>query len=652
MIDDARLALELLQYKVADVRAGRRPVGGIDSAWALQRYLEERAHRLGLEERQHFETLSTELGGRLPGSDGASDARATGLDELVLDLEAPGDDAREEAGGLLVLGDEEADPEAAAAASWTPQERRERAALQRLALRVWGRDTERFAHAVAAVWRAERERTSARLLHATLRNLDRYRQAETFSQDVNLRQLTVVEPLPERTDPLLSLSDVDSLATLAQDVVEAVRTLADRTPAPQIPRRDSLDYLRRVALAVTHDPYAGRTTYADGHGPSARELRAALRDLGRQRLPEWQRNLRRRELESRLAERQALERQQRQQFQLDVVRFTELVHVFFERLARLLPRSLGGYADEPRLTGGVLFAVSSSLRRERVAPESQGVTVRLVGPTRFTFAGEEVTVGREGSDWQVHYGGRPVALDAAGSRSQGSSASLEGFLEGAYLHLRMRAASGSLASRTAELAVVVQVLASKRRDVWLQALRLLAGVSSADAKDVVLAALRRGAEITAPAPDRRAALERLLAGALRAVGAEVDDGALQALVQRVHLALTAQPEQLDEALHLATDVDGSADPGQVVAFSGEPVDVDVAGRKVTIRSYGARGDDHLVATVPGRVLGAFRTDLVAPLSGGTLLCAHVERQLAVVYLPSVSLEPDAESGASEGDVKV
>lgn len=655
MIDSAHLALELLHYKVADVQAGRTPVGGTESAWALQRHLEELAHQLGSEERKTFQRLSSALGARPPASDASGTATA-GLDDLVLDLGSDGGqaaDAREEAGALLVFGDTAADGTPAPAdpsEAWTPQEREERVALQRLAMRAWRRDAERFAQGVAAVWRAERDRTSARLLHATLRNLDRYRQEPSFTQDVNLRQFTVVEPMPERTDPLLSLSDVDSLATLAQDAVEAVRTLTERSPAPVIARHDSLDYLRRLALAVARDPYAGRTSYVEGRGPSATELRQALRDLGRQRLPEWQRNLRRRELEARLAERQALERQQRQLFQRDVLRFTELVHVFFERLARLLPRSYGGSADEPRLTGGVLFAVSSALRRETVPPEVRGVTVRLVGPTRFTFAGEEVTVGRDGGGWQVHFGGRPVPIEGSGPPPEGAAEAVEGFLEGQYLHVRMRATSGSLASRTAALAAVVRVLASPRRDAWLRALRLLAGGSSVDDKEAVLAALRRAAEITAPAPDRRAALERLLAGALRAVGASLDDGALQALVQRAHLSLTAQAEHLDEALYFLTDLDTEAEPAQVVPFSGEPVDVDIKGRKVTIRSYGARGDDHLVATVPGQVLGAFRNELVAPLSGGTLACVHVDRQLAVAYLPSVSLDSEGASGSSTGDV--
>lgn len=641
----AKVALELLEYKVADVREGRPVIGGAESAWSLQRRLVGLANDLAPEERRKLDQLSHDLGLREEGA--ASDAPTESEGDAVVGLESLvlGGDGREASDvppqeeltdpGALLVFDDGADEAADDRAS--PPEREERATLQRLALRVWRREVERFAEGMAAAWRAERDRTSARLLHATLRNLERYRHEDGFSADVNLRGFRVTDPIPERVDPLLSLSDVDSLASLARDVVDAVLDLKDRSPVPSVDRRESLDYVRRVALAVARDPYAGRITPVEERGPSASDLRAALRDLGRERLPEWQRSARRREIEARLAERQDLERQRRGLFQRDVLRFTELMQTFFDRLARLLPLSYGGHAEEPQLPGGALFAVSPALRRERVPQEASSVTLRLVGPARFTFLGFDTSVGRDGPVWVLHVGNQEVPLQGFDEVEVGDLA-IEAFLEGGYLHLRQRDVGRSLATRTAEAAVVLHVLASPERDTWISTLRLLANGSSADPKDVVQAAVRRCSDITSRAPDRRSAIERLIAGAARAVGATLSEASVLAMVQRVHLALTARVEQLDETLYLLVDRDPEAAPAQVLAFSGEPLDVDVAGRKITVRRYGGRGDDHLVAMLPGHVLGSFHDHLIETLTGGTLVCVHGDQEIAVAYLPGTSIE--------------
>lgn len=641
MSEMAAIALELLEYKVEDLRASRPVKGGSESAWELQRTLAAFAGDLDPEGRRRFDQLSRELG--VPaGADtrSASSRQAAavrpGIDELVLGGGLEGASEERDEGSIVVLGGDEEEEASAATSAWTPEERDERQALQRLAQRVWRRDVKVFAESTAAAWRAERDRTSARLIYATMRNLEHHRQRDVYARDPNLRQFKVRHPLPPRIDPLLSMSDVDSLANLVQEVVDAVVQLRDQDPAPDIQRNESLDYLRRLAASVARDPYAGRLSPMEGAGLSASELRAALRDLGRERLPEWQRHARRQELEHQLAERQALERQQRQLFQRDVLRFTELVQLFFDRLAKILPRRYGGQADDPQLRTGVLFAVSPALRRESVPPEAEAVTLRLKGPVRFTFLGMETVVGVDGDRRRVHVGGEAVQLEGQDEIEVGGHP-IEAFLEGDYLHLRHRGGGRSLAARAAEAAAILYVLTSSEREPWLAALKLLVNGGSAEPKTLVLEAIRRCGEITSRAPDRRGALERLIQGAARAIGAELPEAQVLGLVQRIHLALTVGPQQLEEALFLLADHDPAAEAIQVVSFGGDPVDVDVGGRKVTIRSYGARAADHLVAMLPGQVIGSFRDHLIEHLSSGTLVCVHGDQQLAVGYLPHLTL---------------
>jgi hypothetical protein len=650
MDDVADLALELFEYKMDDLRH-RRPVrGGADSVWALRRRLQGMVERLEPPKRERFRLLSRELGEREGGRDASvGHEAALGFDDLVIGG-PEGDEAPLAVGEARVGGaaldleasvDAGADepPMLAGPEGPTPAneaEKREQEALQRLAQRVFGRELDRFAEGLAAAWRAERERTTARLLYATLRNLERFKKTDAFTRDVNLRQFRVVEPVPARVDPLVSLSDVDSLAVIAREVVDAILYLRDAAAAPQIDRKDSLDYVRRIALEVAKDPYAGKRAASEAPGPTAAELRAALRDLARERLPDWQRQARREDLEARLRERQDLEREQRALFQRDTARFVDYVEAFFERLAQLLPRSVGGVAEEPQLVGGVLFAVSPALRRNDLAVDANAVTIRMAGPVRLPFAGNELTVAVEDAGRRLYVGDTEIPLDDD-HVSEVAGSELETFVEGDYLHVRVREAGGSLAARVAEAATTLHVLTGPDRSAHLAVLRMLVPGAPGDPAELVVEALRRAGQVVGRAPKRREALTRLMGGAARAIGHEFDEAWLQGFVQRAHLALTAKPEQLPEALAMLTVVDATADDPVVVPFAGDPVDVTVGGRTITVRRYGVRGADHLVAMLPGQVIGAFREHLVEKLGGGTFVCVHGEQQLVIAYLPGASI---------------
>lgn len=650
MRDAERIALELLEYKVADIRH-RRPVrGGPDSVWQLQRDLEERAEVLEPDDLRRFRSLSRELGLRQDtiAPSRIADAPGAGFDELVLGDESAAarlpmrDSLRgSEAGPWLDFGPPEEEDVAVLVAGpepgtpVTPAERREHEALHRLAQRVFGRDVERFAEGVAATWRAERERATARIMFATLRNLERFRNTPGFERDANLRQFRVTEPLPPRIDPLVSLSDVDSLQVIAKDVVETVLRLRDGERTPQIERRDSLDYLHRAALEVARDPWAGKRSPNEHRGPSASELRAALRDLARERLPDWQRQSRREDLEARLRERHDVEREQRVLLRRDAARFAELVEAFFARLERVLPRSVGGGAEEPQLGGGVLFALSPALRKTDVPKDVRALTVRLAAPVRLPFLGRDLTLSVDGDNRHLYLDGTEIPLDGDRTVPFGDH-ELEVFSEGDYLHLRMRETGGSLAARTAEAAATLHVLASPDRDAHLAILRLLAPGAPGDPGALIVEAVRRAGQITAHAPNRREALLRLIAGAARAMGSELPSGWLQGFVQRIQLALSARPDQLEEALVTLTSADVSAEPPVVVPFGGEPADVSVGGRTITIRRYGQKSD-HLVAMLPGQVLGAFQDHLIEALGTGTLVCVHGQQQLVVAYLPGIAM---------------
>lgn len=654
------LALELFEYKMDDLRH-RRPVrGGADTIWTLRRQIDEMAHKLEPSQRARFDALSRELGQRETGSTGIEQGSEVAFHELVLGESPPlrlDDDwgapsasgdrlqvAGSGGGSLdiadeLLFGDTEeavllAGPELAEPP--TEAERHEQQVLQRLAQRVFGREVERFAEGMAAAWRAERERVTARVLYATMRNFERFQATKAFGHDANLRQFRVVEPVPDRVDPLVSLSDVDSLVLIARDVVDAVMQLRSSDPAPPIERKQSLDYVRRMALEVVKDPYAGKRSPVEPRGADAAELRSALRDLARQRLSDWQRQARRTDLERQLRERQEVERSQVAMLRRDQTKFKEYVEAFFARLEQLVPRSVGGSAEEPQLSGGVLFAISPGLRRSDLPASARTVTLRLAGPVRLPFAGRDLAITVQGQERHLYVGDVEIPLNEDRVVPVDGD-EVETFLESDYLHLRARESGGSLAARVAEAAAALHVLASERHAEQLAVLRMLAPGGSGDPSALVSDALRRVGQIIGKAPDRREAIHRLMQGAARGIGSELDEGWLRGFVQRALLALYGSPDALSDAIALIGATDPSAEPAAVVPFVGDPVDVTVSGRTVTVRRYGIRGADHLVAMLPGQVIGSFREHLVERLGAGTFICVHGAQQVVVAYLPSTTI---------------
>lgn len=613
------IALELLEYKL-DALVARRPVrGGVASLWQLRGIIENRTDDLSTEERERF----AEQARRLSAVAALSTRGSTNREDLV-DLRL---DGAESDGTGAVL-----DVDVAAAPAADPLLSEERERLKALAERVWWEDLDDVVVGLAAAWRAERDRLTPRLVYATLRNLQLHAERPGFASDVGLQRFKVREPLPEREDPLISLSDVDSLGELARELIDLVMSLGHgRGPMStvEVPGANALEYVQRALLAVAHDPYAGRFSLLARKGPSSGDLRTALQELAKERLPEAQKALLRRDLDARLSETLAFERNQRQLFQRDVVRCVEHVQALSERLERHLPARVGGRAPGPRLMGGVLFAVNPALRWERVPPGATAFTLRMVGPARFTIGGQEVALMGNDTTRTLFVDGasHPLAphLDLRLGRGR-----LLVDAEGEYLYLRFRDEGRSLAARLAEALVAAYVLTHEHGDDLMKVLVGIAGERAALPQDTVRRAVARAGEITGRAPQRRGALEGLVRGAARAAEVTLPDNLVLGLTERLLTALTVDTGDL---VALIEREDGGV--GDVYPLSGEPLTVEVSGLKLTIRSYGGRtrgAPDQLVVMLPGQVIGSFSDILVEGLGSGTIVCARSEQELVVLYL--------------------
>jgi hypothetical protein len=615
------LALELLEYKVEEYVAKRSVRGGVKTMWDLLELVTRERERLTSEQRARLDQVTAALqaagGAKDPGP-----GRALDIDTLFLGTEPDV---------------ELAEDEAPARPPDTPEEREEHAVLQRLARRVWWDELDGFVQQLAASWRSQRDRYAARIAYATLQNLKRNVLREAFVRDSSLRGFKVVEPIPSLADPLVSLSDVDSLAEIARDLINLIMTIGkEGGPLPEVavPESQALQYVRQAALAVAADPYAGRNSPIDPRLPSSRQLRLAIQELNREMLPEEQKAVQRRELERRLGEALAMERNERMMFHRDAAMLQDVVHTFFERLADYLPTSVGGRASGPQLGGGVLFGVNPALRVEHISPATTEITVRLVGPVRLSMGGHDFAFSGAGASRVLFVDDQEVSLTGASVVQLGRER-LAVFREGDYVHLRLRDEGRSLALRLAEALVVLHVLTSPRREDLLTVAKVIANTVRGEPQELVVQALNRANHISSRAPDRRQALTGLLRGAARATGVDLDNATVAALVDKIMDAVTLDPGDVEGALERA-----QADEQSFHSLTGEPLTVELAGQKITVRQYRGRtrgSQESLVAMLPGQVLGSFTDYLIAPLGAGTLLFVRGDTDLAVLHLAKARL---------------
>ncbi len=613
------IALELLEYKVDEYRATRSVRGGLHSLWELLGLLNRERERLTSAERVRLEDAAQAMAGMSDST--ASPAFVPSLVSLVLEED-----------GEVELADEVASKPPTFHGS-TPEERDEHAVLQRLARRVWWDDLEEYVQRVAAGWRAERDRLTARLVFATLQNLQRNADRSTFGQDVPTKAFRVVEVMPNLRDPLVSLSDLDALAEIVRELINVIMTSGKPgNPLPALERGESaaFAYVRNAALVVANDPYAGRVTPDVNKALTSTQLRLALQELVKERLPEEERAAQRRELERRLTEVTARERADQQAFQRDTATYVELVESFFGRLAGYLPTTVGGEAGGPHLEGGVLFGANPILKWDRVPPEATAITVRMVGPVRLTLAGHDLAIGGVGNSRTLYLDGEQVELDGSQVMQRGR-VRIGAFREGEYVHVRIRNDAKSLGSRLADALVVNEVLSNSQRDELLAALKVLANNVRGEADEVVGQAVARANVVAARAPEKLRALEGLLRGAAKAAGVMLSDQTVAEVVTRMARVGSVSPSDVPALISSS-----GASEHVVKTITQEPMTFDLANLKITVRQYKGRdraAQESLVAMLPGQVLGSFTDSMLAPRPNGMLIFARGEEEVAVLFVP-------------------
>ena len=641
------IALELLEYKLTDLQAEREVRGGVQSAWELYYHLSQDVSSLNAELRRSVEGA----GRRLKALNGVAsqprDAHDT-FEALVIEnfgVSTNPDVALDDRGNSFILNGVlglEPQPKtdskltATAVLSTDPPLVEEQRLLQRLAQDVWWHEVEELMQQLAVRSRVEKDRATARLLYALLRNIERYSQDEHFSDDIGLEHFMVEVAVADHNDPLVSLNDVDTLTELTREIIGITMSLGDVSspyPALHTPRRGALEYVERMAQKIAQNPYAGKLSLMEQHGPSSEQLRMLLKETAREPMRADEQRARRQELERRLQLTLEQERKQRELFVADVKRFSLLTERFFTHLRAFLPSRVGGQADDPGLAGGVLFAENPALRIDSVAPSAQAVTVNMKGPLRFSLGGLELALTGASGNRALFVGEQEYAL-LPELKIDLLHRKLFGFLKGNYLHLRLVENERSLALVLAEALSVLDVLRSAEREAVLDVLAKATNTSVADPQARVLRSLARLSDMSRRAPQRRTALEGLLRGAAKAKNLQLSKRTLQSVVDSLLNAMTVRPEDLTSVLSTSKHSEV-----HMHTLNDEPVKLRVGGQPVTVRKYRGRSQSNpsVVVMLPGRIIGTFAEQTVQPFPGGTLLAVKSRDKIALLFYKGVQI---------------
>lgn len=658
-----RVALELLEYKTHDLVAGKTLGSDAIPVKALYTYLNKMRSKLDASEKQRLLEVQRQLKSRAnakktgnstlsqPDQNAAAKAAkafdlAAFATESGTELTTPDADSSHRGGEFDLFGGFDDEPSSSPTAPVPVKPKRvirlseaelqEQETLKQLAQHVWWDGINQRLQNLAMTYRAEPNRHTVRLVYATLRNLALFAKTSSFSKDPELQSFKVKKALPEYSDPLLSLNDLESLTALLNDMVTTILEFKDpREPyaALDIDEHDVLPYVRRVALAVANDPYAGKMSLVSGKEVTSDQLRMAITQLEREPLGEAIKREQRQQFEARLKEALRLEQNQREMFNRDVQTYTRAMNDFFDVLEGLLPQRVGGRCKTPQLNGGVLFAENPALRLDAVPPDAKSTTLQLKGPTRFQLAGIDIAIsGSTQRGWRVLVKNReeplssPTHIDLEGAR-------LHVFEKNGYVHAIVQHHDRPLHTLIAESMAVYQVLRVSQEKHTAHVISMATGVTP-DSSDNARQVVRRLLELSNNAPDRGKAVKGFLWGAARVVGQQdIDKDALQAVVSAMQLTIDAPNMQLAEVVQ-------NVDPQRTALYTlgSKPVKVNVAGQPLTVRKYQARVYGHdlpesVVVMAPGRPLGSFNDYMLQPLSGGMAIFVRASHELAVLHLP-------------------
>ncbi|MBB6097150.1 hypothetical protein HNR42_000564 [Deinobacterium chartae] len=390
-MDDWLSLVELYEYKVADLAAGREPRGGVRSILQLRETL--LGAPLESATLKRFRSTDRILRSIRRGVTPAS-AAAMDLDLTQVPSATPPRDMDLES-----------------IAPPPPPQDEEALILRQLAEAAWRAGLEDEVHTLASRYRRESGYVTLRALHALSSNLEAHAADPQGATDLNLSRFTLHMPVPSENDPLVSPHDPEVARAIVNTLLEQVLEFDALFPRLALPPRERLAYLRRAAMLIADRPFQGRPR--SGKGPTAAELKLALESAQREVMGAAAKQELLGRLQAQYDAARAREQQENQALTREQAQIRQSFIAFFELLRQLLPESLGGSAPEPAVPEGVLFARHPQRRLERVSdPMFPRLALRLTQPGSATVGGIHLSWAPQpgGRRWNLEVGGAEYGL--------------------------------------------------------------------------------------------------------------------------------------------------------------------------------------------------------------------------------------------------
>jgi len=440
--------IELYAYKVEDLLAGKEPMGGRASLLQLRRYLLEA--RLPGPLAKRFREIDRRY--REAPEISSEQKRETAVVEQIPEVEIDL--------GIVELPAEEEPlhkpPE--------PQKIQQVFAEQV----YWTRLKRELSRVVRSFMGGRRY--ELRLAYAFLQNFEAYSQTPTFASDFNLSRFKLTEPIPQLSDPLVSLDDEEVALALLLELFRIAMDLGDLTKYPlSLPPEGVVPYIRRFLRNIVETPEA-LPVRPPGGGPSSDDLRAALEEARRSALTSHERDALVRDLEEKLRKVAAEERRMRLVIEEDRSRFLTAAARLSTLLQRYLPAPRGE-ASLPQVPAP-LASGDTGPKLDEIPKNATMVTLQLV-PARLQLGGIPMTLSVAGSDAQLTVAGSEHQL----KEDEPLTVPYENwevwaFRHGDHVHIRLEVREGAQLSQLLTEGTVLAHLVHPYKDyAYLRLLR-------------------------------------------------------------------------------------------------------------------------------------------------------------------------------------
>ncbi len=520
-------------------------------------------------------------------------------------------------------------------------------ALQTLADAAWRADFDDDLRAQVGRLRSEQNRVTARILYATMHNLDQYAESDDFATDLNLAKFRTISKVSAVDDPLASFNDPEVVQNLIEDVGTRIVEFKRLYPKLQLGETEALSYLRRFALAVAEDPNAGEVP--PSLGPSSREINDAIESARREQLsPDAKRSLLDR-LNAQLQVAATRERDFVRNQQEERKALKTAIDGIFAWLSERVPGRFGGRGKGAMAQTQVLNAINETRKLEQPAKGATEIALRLTRPDGVNLSGAQVGWRHAPEGWVIEFAGAEYPL-RNGTRIPAENREIRVYTTGGanpYVLLQSRTRESgssslwSLLTLTKCIAALLEPqfdflhLRLARATVgWLRDRRVSADQHSPEsaeryaqaADDTLTSFARSGAEkllerfARTKEPD---IIERAFWAAAEAL-AEVE-----ALEAAKYLCAVFRATQESKEPPLVEGLEIRA-PGEVmlIPYRGEPVTLRVMGRIFTVRTDNL---GRVFALLPGGGGHVLEDVLPQILPGGFALLAREGMRIAISF---------------------